>query len=141
MGYEFFKYLKHIDDKTVDLKLSDGTRLFRFYYLAGSPTKSRMRGGDTAGDDFQFGANSVDALPIIDLNGNGSIDIQYPTAQTVKFYAGTTEMITIGNDGYIGMLETATPSAVANYGAIYCKADNKLYFQDGAGAEHEVAFV
>ena len=41
----------------------------------------------------------------------------------------------------IHMLETTTPGAIANYGAIYCKADNKLYFQDGAGAEHEVAFV
>ena len=41
----------------------------------------------------------------------------------------------------IHMLETTTPGAIVNYGAIYCKADNKLYFQDGAGAEHEVAFV
>ena len=41
----------------------------------------------------------------------------------------------------IHMLETTTPGAIANYGAIYCKADNKLYFQDGAGVEHEVAFV
>ena len=41
----------------------------------------------------------------------------------------------------IHMLETTTPGAIVDYGAIYCKADNKLYFQDGAGAEHEVAFV
>ncbi|MCK4328499.1 hypothetical protein KAX02_01525 [candidate division WOR-3 bacterium] len=39
------------------------------------------------------------------------------------------------------MKETTTPAAIANYGAIYCKADNKLYFQDGAGAEHEIAFI
>ena len=39
------------------------------------------------------------------------------------------------------MKETTTPGAIANYGAIYCKADNKLYFQDGAGVEKEIAFV
>jgi len=40
---------------------------------------------------------------------------------------------------YLG--ETTTPTAQPNYGAIYTKNDNKLYFQDGAGTEHEVAFV
>ena len=41
----------------------------------------------------------------------------------------------------INMKEMTTPTAVADYGALYTKADNKLYFQDGAGIEHEVAFV
>lgn len=44
-------------------------------------------------------------------------------------------------DYQINMKEMATPTAVADYGAIYTKNDNKLYFQDGAGVEHEVAFV
>jgi len=44
-------------------------------------------------------------------------------------------------DGVLGMKETATPTATADYGKIYTKNDNKLYFQDGAGTEHEVAFV
>jgi hypothetical protein len=39
------------------------------------------------------------------------------------------------------MAETTTPTADANFGKIYCKSDNKLYFQDGAGTEHEIAFV
>ena len=37
--------------------------------------------------------------------------------------------------------EITTPTAVANHGKVYTKADNKLYFQDGAGNEHEVVFV
>lgn len=37
--------------------------------------------------------------------------------------------------------ETTTPDAVADNGQIYTKSDNKLYFQDGAGVEHTVAFV
>ena len=37
--------------------------------------------------------------------------------------------------------ETTTPTAVADFGKVYTKSDNKLYFQDGAGTEHTVAFV
>lgn len=39
------------------------------------------------------------------------------------------------------MKETTTPSAVADSGKLYTKTDNKLYFQDGDGTEHEVAFA
>ena len=34
--------------------------------------------------------------------------------------------------------EITTPTAIADWGAIYAKADNALYFQDGAGVEHTV---
>ena len=43
--------------------------------------------------------------------------------------------------GSLVLKEIATPTADANYGKIYTKTDNKLYFQDGAGTEHEIAFV
>jgi hypothetical protein len=36
--------------------------------------------------------------------------------------------------------ETSTPTADTNYGKVYTKNDNKLYFQDGAGSEHEIAY-
>ena len=35
--------------------------------------------------------------------------------------------------------EITTPTAIADYGAIYTKADNRLYFQDGEGDEHTLA--
>ena len=41
--------------------------------------------------------------------------------------------------GAIALKETVTPSADTDYGKIYTKNDNKLYFQDGAGSEHEVS--
>lgn len=44
-------------------------------------------------------------------------------------------------DGVLAMKETTTPTADTNYGKVYTKTDNKLYFQDGAGAEHEISFV
>lgn len=42
---------------------------------------------------------------------------------------------------YIGLNETITPTATDSVGKIYTKSDNKIYFQDGAGTEHEIAFV
>jgi hypothetical protein len=44
-------------------------------------------------------------------------------------------------DGVITIKEATTPTAVANYGKIYTKSDNKLYVQTGDGVEHEIAFV
>lgn len=41
-------------------------------------------------------------------------------------------------DGQVYLLETTTPTAIVNYGAVYTKTDNALYFQDGAGTEHTV---
>jgi len=38
----------------------------------------------------------------------------------------------------VNIKEITTPTAKADYGAIYTKTDNKLYFQDGAGSEHEI---
>jgi hypothetical protein len=46
-----------------------------------------------------------------------------------------------GVSAYLELQEGTTPTAVTNYGKIYTKNDNKLYFQDGAGTEKEVAFV
>jgi len=45
------------------------------------------------------------------------------------------------SSGVVTLAETTTPTAVTDYGKIYPKSDNKIYFQDGAGAEHEIAFV
>ncbi len=46
-------------------------------------------------------------------------------------------------DGQLSLLltETTTPSAIANKAQIYSKNDNRFYFQDGAGAEHEIVEV
>jgi len=40
--------------------------------------------------------------------------------------------------GVLNLKETTTPTADTNYGKIYTKNDNKLYFQDGAGNEYTV---
>jgi len=43
--------------------------------------------------------------------------------------------------GAIAISEITTPTADTDWGKVYTKSDNKLYFQDGAGTEHEIAFV
>lgn len=45
------------------------------------------------------------------------------------------------DSGYVQLTEITTPATILNNGLIYTKADNKLYFKDGAGTEHEIAFV
>lgn len=39
--------------------------------------------------------------------------------------------------GSLVLKERITPTADTNYGKLYTKTDNKVYFQDGAGTEHE----
>ncbi|NJR75228.1 MAG: hypothetical protein HC773_19500 [Scytonema sp. CRU_2_7] len=48
-------------------------------------------------------------------------------------------MLDVG--GWLGLKETATPTGTTNYGKIYTKSDNLLYFQDGDGVEHLVTIV
>jgi hypothetical protein len=66
--------------------------------------------------------------------GNDNITIN-ATAVSVNYD------LMLAGDGVLGLKETTTPTADTNYGKVYTKNDNKLYFQDGAGSEHEVAFV
>ncbi len=52
-------------------------------------------------------------------------------------YVAGGDIISAGLGAYT-MKEITTPSALANHARIYSKADNALYFQDGAGVEHTV---
>jgi len=101
-----------------------------------------VTGGDVSGDDLRIKGNTTDTYPYIDLEGNSSIVID--TKDEVQIEVQNVQKAKIGLAGTGGALwlaEGTTPTAVGGYGAIYTKNDNKLYFQDGAGVEHEVAFV
>jgi len=43
--------------------------------------------------------------------------------------------------GSLVLPEITTPTADASFAKVYTKSDNKLYFQDGAGSEHELGFA
>lgn len=42
------------------------------------------------------------------------------------------------SDNAVVVPEISTPTPEANRGKVYAKSDNHLYFQDGAGVEHEI---
>ena len=82
-----------------------------------------------------------------------SVGYDYSDSYTLKFDwedtigASTKLSLTSGGElilsgaGVVAMKETTTPTAVADYGRLYTKNDNKLYFQDGAGTEHEISYA
>ncbi len=47
--------------------------------------------------------------------------------------------LTLDGGGALMLKETTTPTADANYGKIYTKNNNKLYFQAGDNSEYEIS--
>lgn len=79
----------------------------------------------------------VDGLPKILTTDNTveyTPDSDYEPA-TKKYVDDNTGL----NEGVVTLKETTTPTPVADYGKLYTKTDNRLYFQDGAGEENELA--
>jgi len=95
-----------------------------------------------------YASNSADMIRI-DNSGTGNSIIApggFELAKSGKMAIGDNVLtneadISLMKDGVLGMKETTTPTADTNRGKVYCKSNNKLYFQDGGGTEHEIAFV
>ena len=47
--------------------------------------------------------------------------------------------LTLANFGSLCLKETTTPTSDTNFGKLYTKSDNSLYFQDGAGTESVIS--
>lgn len=99
------------------------TELFNFY-----SGESSLSGGGSIGTFYGFYC----ASSMTQGNTNWAI---YTDGSNKSYFGGDVIF-----DGIPTLKETTTPSALANYGKIYTKNDNKLYFQDGAGSEHELAY-
>jgi len=105
-----------------------------------------LSGGAITGDNLVLKANTVNTYPFISLDGLSRILASAYNQFDWSF--GATPVLAarmkLGADGLgasLHLKETTTPTAIASYGAIYTKNDNKLYFQDGAGTEHTVTIV
>ena len=110
--------------------------------LGGASHSMTIAFGDSGDADigqisYDHGSNAMNFVTAttqamtIDSSGNIGIGLT-PTSNMVGLSI---------EDGCITLKERATPTADADYGKVYTKTDNKLYFQDGAGTEHELAFV
>jgi len=99
-------------------------------YIKGDPT-GLVKIGSDSNHDVQILAAGVLGIVVQDITGSVGIGLT-PTANMVGLSVEA---------GVLTLKETTTPTADANYAKLYSKNDNKLYFQDGAGNEHTVAFV
>ena len=87
---------------------------------------------------MEFRASSVDATPFVRLTGAGAITMNSPSQFDFTITNLHARLKSTGGGASFHMKECTTPAAVANMGALYTKADNHLYFQDGAGVEHDM---
>ena len=91
---------------------------------------------------LQTGTAAFDGLY---LNLNGTVAETYGDGSTgdgnnlFRLGDNGTTIYKFNLTGAYHFLETTTPTAVTNYGALYTKTDDMLYFQDGANAEHVVS--
>jgi len=105
-----------------------------------------VKGGLGTGKQLNIQMNTANAYPSILGVGAGAMYISYGAGTKLYLRKNAIDVVSIfdGGDtlgGVLGLKETTTPTAVADWGAIYTKADNNLYFQDGAGTEHTVTIV
>jgi len=98
----------------------------------------------STGDDLIIYPNTTDTNYIA-LYGNGKIELVTGSNAPIDIKLGGNSAISLNYENAGGIIYfdevTGAPTAKSNYGAIYTKNDNNLYFQDGAGTEHTVAFV
>ncbi len=100
---------------------------------------------DTEGDGSQFYIkNVVNSIFSLWLEADGKVGIgtTNPTSTLHVNGSGNFTGNVIVNEnftleaGVLTIKETTTPSARTNYGKIYTKSNNELFFQDGSGKEH-----
>ena len=121
-GGDLFLGSAHLSENSDNLFIrSDGAMVFSIDYNNDQTTRSFAWKNDA----------DADTLMILLDTGNFGIGLT-PTANMVGLSIEA---------GVLTIKETTTPTADTNYGKVYTKSDNKLYFQDGAGVEHEIALV
>jgi hypothetical protein len=128
------------------LHLSASDPILKITDTSGSDNGSTLwlQESDNFGVKLKYDSTSNTFFHISTIDGGTETD-RFSIKRTGQVGISTTSPslnadLTLGN-GELCMAETTTPTADANFGKIYCKSDNKLYFQDGAGTEHEIAFV
>jgi len=93
---------------------------------------------------YEAGYNNTTANRLYINNSNSAYPLIYGEFDNnaVKFGDNNAywfaQILHENGGGQVFLKECTTPTAQAGHGAIYTKADNHLYFQDGDGNEHQV---
>lgn len=143
MGYNNFRYARRIDADTLGIYHDDLTQLLTLDKTVANSTQ--MIGSNVAGHQLVIKPAS-NAYPSILLKGGLEMYLSYIAGNKLAIRKNAVTVATIhdGGDtlgGVLSLKETTTPGATADFGAIYTKADNELYFQTGAGVEKTITSV
>lgn len=108
-------------------------------------TYSEIYGSGGTGTDMYLYCNEDDFEPYLQLRGAAETRFYLAADKSFELYDVSTLIFRVGhlnNNYHISVKNTTnSPPTQAGFGLLYCKADNKLYFRDGGGTEHTVAFV
>jgi hypothetical protein len=146
-------FAKFKEDGPVEL-YHNGTKKFETTNTGATLTGILVADGLVLGDDefISFGAGPdgriySTGLQFVITNGGGTENFIKCSdgGQVILYYNGEVKGGSL-DDGLIayGCLtipEMSTPDPDSNHGKIYTKDTNRLYFQDGNGFEHELAFA
>ncbi len=134
-------------DNTYDAILITGTSTYNIISnnrISGNAANKHRYGISEASsaDDFNvYVGNIITDSQTAAFNINGASSTIISTVDGAVAI-GAEPQTNVGADnlqlegGVLVLKETTTPTADTNYGKIYTKSDNELYFQDGAGTEH-----
>lgn len=127
MGYNHFRYARRVDADTIGIYHEDMTKMLQI---------------DKATADTTTVKGLTGALKPLVFVSTSNLDLD--AFYNVRFMkagmpVGWVQANPAGAS--IHLLETTTPGASVNHGAIYTKNDNELYFQTGAGVEKTVTTV
>jgi hypothetical protein len=134
MSYNHFRYARRVDADQLGIYHGASKML---NIDKGTANHIVIEGLTAASKILRLKGCEGSVYSYIDVEGGGNIELI--TGGLVLF--GVTSDHIFDMTGVHFMHETTTPSARADYGAIYTKNDNNLYFQDGAGVEHTVQFA
>lgn len=142
---------------TITSEGTDGEKISIFgsgsgsYGMALGAGEMRIYAG--TGGDIRFLVGGAAGTTLLLLDADGSVLIGGGFGSSGVTITGTGAIsadgaLTVDNtativgavttDAHINIAEISTPTPVADYGALYTKDDNFLYFQDGAGVEHKL---
>lgn len=122
-------------DNTIYVSIAGGNK---FYW-----TGNFFRTSNGGGGAMLNGAASSTTPVFLPKQDDADTGIGWAGADTLSGIVGGIEAVRFVEDTTCSMhlAETATPTAISGYGSFYPKTNNKAYFQDGGGNEHEISLV